>query len=104
MLKKIIAVFIVTTGLGSISAQTFIGKLNPFPNYKPSSLIANDTIKILGIMVDFQEDKDGATFGDVKFGSIYGSEYGNTIIFFFQAEDGIRDWSVTGVQTCALPI
>src|SRR5258706_10055296 len=24
--------------------------------------------------------------------------------FFFQAEDGIRDWSVTGVQTCALPI
>src|SRR5262249_58149710 len=26
------------------------------------------------------------------------------IIFFFQAEDGIRYWSVTGVQTCALPI
>src|SRR5438046_9848414 len=24
--------------------------------------------------------------------------------FFFQAEDGIRDWSVTGVQTYALPI
>src|SRR3989339_1968954 len=24
--------------------------------------------------------------------------------YFFQAEDGIRDWSVTGVQTCALPI
>src|SRR5258706_6428022 len=24
--------------------------------------------------------------------------------FFFKAEDGIRDWSVTGVQTCALPI
>src|SRR5207245_6105176 len=26
------------------------------------------------------------------------------IIFFFQAEDGIRDATVTGVQTCALPI
>src|SRR6266487_4176622 len=26
------------------------------------------------------------------------------IIFFFQAEDGIRDGRVTGVQTCALPI
>src|SRR5690606_40475287 len=26
------------------------------------------------------------------------------IIFFFQAEDGIRDFHVTGVQTCALPI
>src|SRR5262249_56961835 len=27
-----------------------------------------------------------------------------SVFFFFQAEDGIRDWSVTGVQTCALPI
>src|SRR5260370_28181455 len=26
------------------------------------------------------------------------------LVFFFQAEDGIRDSSVTGVQTCALPI
>src|SRR5437016_11205306 len=29
---------------------------------------------------------------------------GRTSLFFFQAEDGIRAWSVTGVQTCALPI
>src|SRR2546425_1239636 len=28
----------------------------------------------------------------------------NRIVFFFQAEDGIRDKLVTGVQTCALPI
>src|SRR5256885_4955517 len=27
-----------------------------------------------------------------------------SLIFFFQAEDGIRDYKVTGVQTCALPI
>src|SRR2546430_17719779 len=27
-----------------------------------------------------------------------------TVILFFQAEDGIRDLTVTGVQTCALPI
>src|SRR5438093_7773382 len=33
----------------------------------------------------------------IKFSLIY-------FFFFFQAEDGIRDWSVTGVQTCALPI
>src|SRR5699024_12087747 len=26
------------------------------------------------------------------------------VLFFFQAEDGIRDRNVTGVQTCALPI
>src|SRR2546426_6252965 len=30
------------------------------------------------------------------------SRYG--CCFFFQAEDGIRDYKVTGVQTCALPI
>src|SRR5690606_40469875 len=28
----------------------------------------------------------------------------NCCFFFFQAEDGIRDFHVTGVQTCALPI
>src|SRR5256885_3519770 len=27
-----------------------------------------------------------------------------SLLFFFQAEDGIRDYKVTGVQTCALPI
>src|SRR2546430_9049988 len=29
---------------------------------------------------------------------------GVLLFFFFQAEDGIRDLTVTGVQTCALPI
>src|SRR5256885_13198324 len=29
---------------------------------------------------------------------------GEISVFFFQAEDGIRDYKVTGVQTCALPI
>src|SRR5690606_39539424 len=29
---------------------------------------------------------------------------GSPMDFFFQAEDGIRDFHVTGVQTCALPI
>src|SRR5205807_4611778 len=28
----------------------------------------------------------------------------SVLFFFFQAEDGIRDYKVTGVQTCALPI
>src|SRR5690349_22812129 len=31
-------------------------------------------------------------------------ELDNVLFFFFQAEDGIRDLYVTGVQTCALPI
>src|SRR5437764_5738322 len=32
------------------------------------------------------------------------SQHQLSSVFFFQAEDGIRDTSVTGVQTCALPI
>src|SRR5207249_8427100 len=31
-------------------------------------------------------------------------EVASDICYFFQAEDGIRDRNVTGVQTCALPI
>src|SRR5260370_463456 len=31
-------------------------------------------------------------------------QFSGRVHFFFQAEDGIRDSSVTGVQTCALPI
>src|SRR5256885_10362616 len=33
-----------------------------------------------------------------------GGQFAGEIRFFFQAEDGIRDYKVTGVQTCALPI
>src|SRR2546430_10222575 len=36
-------------------------------------------------------------------GGVLRSE-GGGVLFFFQAEDGIRDLTVTGVQTCALPI
>src|SRR5688572_16694924 len=32
------------------------------------------------------------------------SPSGHFFVFFFQAEDGIRDLTVTGIQTCALPI
>src|SRR5687768_10978878 len=37
---------------------------------------------------------------NVRTYSVRGAEF----TFFFQAEDGIRDVAVTGVQTCALPI
>src|SRR5256886_5371875 len=37
--------------------------------------------------------------------AVVGTRYEDvTVVFFFQAEDGIRDLTVTGVQTCALPI
>src|SRR2546430_2228342 len=35
---------------------------------------------------------------------LYGEKIRELVCFFFQAEDGIRDLTVTGVQTCALPI
>src|SRR5437879_11547307 len=38
------------------------------------------------------------------FASVDFKRYASLFFFFFQAEDGIRDTSVTGVQTCALPI
>src|SRR5256885_12881744 len=34
----------------------------------------------------------------------YRGWFQHSFFFFFQAEDGIRDYKVTGVQTCALPI
>src|SRR5256885_10287342 len=35
---------------------------------------------------------------------LFYSDFTYVFFFFFQAEDGIRDYKVTGVQTCALPI
>src|SRR5256886_12944786 len=35
---------------------------------------------------------------------MHGLKLAGIELFFFQAEDGIRDLTVTGVQTCALPI
>src|SRR5262249_27176633 len=40
----------------------------------------------------------------ILYGSWFATVCCHCLFFFFQAEDGIRDWSVTGVQTCALPI
>jgi hypothetical protein len=65
--------------LGRLSAQTFIGNINPFP-VERSSLQQIDTLKILAVMVNFEEDRDAATFGNGKFGSIYSQNYGNDIL------------------------
>jgi hypothetical protein len=66
--------------MGSLTAQTFIGKINPFPESTNRIFSVNDTIRVLGVMVNFQEDRDGTTFGNGKFGSIYSQNYGNTIL------------------------
>jgi len=78
-MKKFFAAFLIVFGLGSLSAQSFIAQINPYPTRSNNSS-AVDTIKILAVMVSFQEDRDGTTYGNGKFGSIYTENYGNDIL------------------------
>src|SRR2546430_7133885 len=50
------------------------------------------------------EDLDYFVNDEMDGGLISGIDLSRECFFFFQAEDGIRDLTVTGVQTCALPI
>ncbi len=80
MLKYFSLPVLITVCLGSLSAQTFTGKLNPFPYPQPKVYTETDTLKILAVMVNFQEDNDAATFGTGKFGTVYTKDYGNSIL------------------------
>jgi hypothetical protein len=77
---KTLFISLISFCLGSLSAQTFSGKLSSIPNgsYKPFQV--KGTLKVLAVMADFQEDRDEATFGNGKFGSIYTKDYGLSII------------------------
>lgn len=81
-MKKANILFLVflVFGLGSISAQSFVGKLNQNPTTDYNKFTASDTLRILAVMADFQEDIDDATFGNGKFESIYSQDYGNSIL------------------------
>lgn len=79
MKKVFLSTIIFLLTMGSLSAQSFIGKINLSPEFK-NKVITDDTVKILAVMVSFQEDKDAATFGNGKFGSIYSSDYGSNIL------------------------
>src|SRR2546430_2622837 len=78
------------------------------------------TVRAAGILVPgdatrrHSQPKCGIVARDPSFASVEkirtgvamgaGFFFSAIIFFFFQAEDGIRDLTVTGVQTCALPI
>lgn len=51
--------------------------LNSFPENKTFS---GDTLRLLAVMVEFQEDNDNTTVGNGKFNSIYSKDYGTSII------------------------
>ncbi len=78
MFRNLITSLIILS-LGSISAQSFKPEITNFHSPAPGTAV-EDTVRILGIMVNFQEDKDAATFGNGKFGSIYTKSYGNSIL------------------------
>ena len=79
-MSKIFSLFILVFGLGSLSAQSYLAKLNPQHTEIRSVIAGNGTLKILAVMVNFQQDKDEATFGNGKFGTIYTQDYGLSIL------------------------
>ncbi|MBU1096636.1 MAG: T9SS type A sorting domain-containing protein [Bacteroidetes bacterium] len=81
MMKKNLLLFVMfVISLGSITAQTFVGKINPYPTSNAITKKQNQDLKILAVMVEFKADQDNTTFGDGTFGSIYTKDYGTSII------------------------
>lgn len=78
-MNRILPFILIIFYLGSLSAQSFV-------NSTTNSLTSNATlsnekvIKILAVMVEFQEDKYDGTTGNGKFGSHYTKAYGDTIL------------------------
>src|SRR5205085_193388 len=65
----------------------------------------DNRIKILEEILSFRMQGVEFDNGDMYVdGHKAASDVRDEFVFFFQAEDGIRDLTVTGVQTCALPI
>ena len=78
MKKTALFFLLILFNLGSLSAQNFIGKINHHPKNQINKAPGN--LKILAVMVEFQEDNYDGTFGTGKFGSIYSEDYGNEIL------------------------
>lgn len=78
-MKNLVGFLILIIGLGSISAQSY-NKRFSVPQNQVQNFSSSDTLKILAVMVDFQEDKYDATIGTGKFGSHYSKVYGDTIL------------------------
>src|SRR5260221_7831673 len=84
------------TDILKIPGDSFCCNVERFQSVQPLSIKKDISLRRLIDPGDHIEDL-GLT------GSV-GSDSPYQLFFFFQAEDGIRDHCVTGVQTCALPI
>src|SRR3989339_537244 len=80
-----------------IKLNTFEKQGAPAEFKKAINSVKKDNAK--GLILDLRGNGGGLLENAIEIGSMFIRSF-----FFFQAEDGIRDWSVTGVQTCALPI
>lgn len=77
-MKKIF--FALMIALGSLSAQSFVTNVFHDTVLNSKANVASGTLRILAVMVEFQEDKYDATTGTGKFGSHFTKTYGDTII------------------------
>ena len=77
-MKKVFLFLFILSGLGNLFAQTISPKINTAKLLSPKDNIT--TIKILAVIADFQQDKDDATTGNGKFGSVYTKDYGQKIL------------------------
>ena len=67
-------------GQAGLSAQSFVGKIVHDSSLNSKSALSSGTLRILAVMVEFQEDTYDATIGTGKFGSHYTKTYGDTIL------------------------
>ncbi len=81
MLKKILPLLLISAI--TVCAQKQIPAISkaamPAGNVIENN-VSTDTLRILAIMVEFQEDNDATTVGNGKFSSIYKKEYGKSIL------------------------
>lgn len=78
MRKYFVKLLSVLFILGSLSAQNFVSR--SVSNRTVEPVKSNGVVKILAVMVEFQEDRDLETYGNGKFGSHYSKDYGTTIL------------------------
>lgn len=84
-MKRIFFAFVLAlgslpVGQAGLSAQSFVGKISHDSYLNSKSAVNSGTLRILAVMVEFQEDRYDATTGTGKFGSHYTKVYGDTIL------------------------
>lgn len=81
MLKKLFPLLLVLTVTVCAQKQLPMVNKTAVPAVVSVETTVNtDTIRILAVMVEFQEDNDATTVGNGKFSSIYKKDYGNSIL------------------------